>query len=122
MISIPVEEAMILAGLTEKLTLTPNQRENLHAMSEIIWVFGTYHKTGCELTRAFLTLLGGPPVHNNWVSAHDKSPDIFSSKPFSNWFPNPELSIITALPRYRHVHMIRMPLNVIVSAYRYHCE
>merc|ERR1712194_305769 len=46
--------------------------------------------------------------------------NIFSHEPFANYYFDPSIQIIRALPNYRFVHMVRNPANIIVSAYRYH--
>jgi len=80
------------------------------------WVYGTYHKTGCELVRGMgEKLLGEMPEYKFFSKQSD-----FSYLPFENWYYQPDMTVLHSLPDYRFVHMIRDPADLIVSAYRFH--
>lgn len=101
-----------------------NVDDNVIDVAPLSWVFGSYHKTGCQLALGICWVLGGNAANNIEESinhGHD-GPDLFNNKAWSNWFFEPDLDIITSLNQYRFVHMIRMPATLVVSAYRYHCQ
>lgn len=79
------------------------------------WVFGTYHKTGCIFVLQMCHCISGKDANH---VRHESEP--FSTKPFSNWFFNPDVDRIRLLPDYRFVHLIRNPSDLVVSAYRFH--
>jgi len=86
------------------------------AKEKMHWVWGTYHKTGCELARALLERMGGvmPHYHNF------EKPVDFSNLPFRNWYYQPDMQVLHSLSNYRFVHFVRDPADLIVSAYRFH--
>jgi len=82
------------------------------------WIYGTYHKTGCELIRGMCErLTGSMPEWRGFDGEAD-----FSHDPFTNWYYQPNITMIHGLPDYRFVHMIRDPADLIVSAYRFHTQ
>lgn len=95
-------------------------------VAPLTWVFGSYHKTGCQLTLGICWVLGGNAANNIEKSLYgddgDHTGPLFNNLAWSNWFFEPNLDVITKAGQYRFVHMIRMPAAAIVSAYRYHCH
>lgn len=93
-------------------------------LGRVTWVFGSYHKSGCELSRGFCFRLSGGPVHNVHQASHEIEGDptsMFDHMAFSDRFYEPDVGIIFKIPNYRFVHMIRMPASLIISAYHWHC-
>mmetsp|Transcript_8589 Transcript_8589/g.20211 ORF Transcript_8589/g.20211 Transcript_8589/m.20211 type:complete len:377 (-) Transcript_8589:37-1167(-) len=95
--------------------------QDMENLTEPVWIFGSYHKSGCELAESIIHKFSGVGSVN-WVGLSTKEHEVFSLDKFSNFFFEPNLSIIRLVPRYRLVHLIRDPSNIIVSAYRFHCK
>merc|ERR1719469_1784040 len=93
---------------------------------QTIFIFGAYHKTGCELAVSIMANLRHD--HNtddiNLVGdaidqEHNK---IFLAGKWDNFYYEPRLGILNLLPDFRLVHMVRDPVEIIVSAYRFHAQ
>lgn len=92
-------------------------------VAPLTWIFGSYHKTGCQLILGMCWVLGGNAANNIEDELHQgQGGPLFNNEAWSNWFFEPNLDIITKVHNYRFVHMIRYPAAAIVSAYRYHCH
>lgn len=93
------------------------------SIAPLVWLFGSYHKTGCQLALSLCWILGGHPAKNInteiFLGHHN---NLFDTHAFSDWYFEPNIDLILNVPHYRFVHMIRMPKEQIVSAYRYHCH
>jgi len=111
--------------LKDWTTFISEDQDPLHFKYNLTWVFGSYHKTGCELSQGICEELSGKKISKGLAQrVTEKERDGKDpTKPFNqgeNWYFEPELSVITQLPNYRFVHMIRDPSDMIVSAYHWH--
>lgn len=92
-------------------------------MHHLKWVFGAYHKTGCGLTLKLIKSLGGKCSLNRVRTAlkgQNGPRKAFDNEAFSNFYFSPQLDIVFKVPEFRFVHMIRMPAELLVSAYHWH--
>lgn len=89
-------------------------------MPGTILVFGSYHKSGTVLAQRLITVISAQKPQLVVHAIVNRSDDIFFSDPIINFYQEPNLNVIFALPSYRLVHMIRDPVRLVASAYRYH--
>jgi len=88
-------------------------------------VFGTYHKTGCEMILGMCYQMSGvTPVRTSEAVKNFSGDPVraFNHSAFGNWYFEPNSSIILQLPHYRFVHMIRKTEDMIVSSYHWHYQ
>jgi len=123
------DEAMLLSldslpfsAKTSSKSMSEEQYKNARSMHQKVIVFGSYHKTGTELVLTMIREFTGKPGGAYWnCAALGKGhPWVFTKDFMTNYYFNPAVPIIRVLPHYRFVHFIRDPLNLVVSAYRYH--
>jgi len=112
---------------TEKLT--DEQLDALQEQNDDIWVFAGYRKSGCHLARDILNHTASgcswnekatSSIHSPWEALDTGDRSVFTSMDFSNHFCNPDMNLLQATPRYRLVHIVRDPLELVASSYRYH--
>jgi len=114
--------------LKDWTTFISEDQHSLHLnKNHLTWVFGSYHKTGCELSLGICEELSGKKISETLAQRVTKKERDGKdpTKPFNqgeNWYFAPELSVITQLPNYRFVHMIRDPSAMIVSSYHWHWQ
>jgi len=106
--------------------VSSSQYEHAQSLRDAVWVFSSYHKTGTVLIQK---MLGAFNNHNYSAVWHvDKAlcegaAELFSNELWGNSYSHPAMPVIQkTLRKYRFVHFIRDPVNIIVSAYRYHTE
>mmetsp|Transcript_29960 Transcript_29960/g.54582 ORF Transcript_29960/g.54582 Transcript_29960/m.54582 type:complete len:420 (-) Transcript_29960:53-1312(-) len=99
------------------------QYDETSAMSEPVWIFSSYHKTGTVLIMKLIwALTGGKDAgfYHEVGPALCDGTTLFSSEPWSNAYSHPYMPVVRVLPNYQFVHFIRDPIHLVVSAYRYH--
>jgi len=116
---------------TDTVKLSDTQRSILKEKGDDTWVFASYRKSGCNLAENILrqTSTGcswdnnsRSVLHQPWEAIDAGDPEVFKDSDFSNHFCNPDMDVLQALPRYRLVHLVRNPVEVVLSSYRYHRE
>lgn len=93
---------------------------DLRALNVPTIVFGSYHKTGTVLANRIIVAITGNKPYRSLLAQVNGDDAIFKPPPIYNFYQEPSFNVIAALPRYRFVHMIRDPFEVVISAYRYH--
>lgn len=93
---------------------------------QTVFIFGAYHKTGCELAVNVMARLRHD--HNtddiNLVgdALEQEHTKVFLPGKWDNFYYEPRLGILNLLPDFRLVHMVRDPVEIVVSAYRFHAQ
>lgn len=104
------------------------KKYQLGNLRPLTWVFGSYHKTGCELSLGMCQALAGKrPIETairiqNMTNDNRPETDAFNHGAWGNWYFEPNVSIIMKLPDFRFVHMIRGPADLIVSSFHWHLQ
>mmetsp|Transcript_45105 Transcript_45105/g.107241 ORF Transcript_45105/g.107241 Transcript_45105/m.107241 type:complete len:463 (-) Transcript_45105:61-1449(-) len=109
--------------------LTKAQYHWTRSLDQPVWVFSAYHKTGTVLSWKIVNHINkyhhpGDDHNKLFNKVHhticDGDKKIFTKFVWSNVYGWPAMDVVHALPNYRLVHFIRDPVNLIISAFRYH--
>lgn len=89
------------------------------------WLFGAYHKTGCELIVNVMARLKNSSADDiNMVgdAISQNRDSVFKPGKWDNFFFGPRLGVMSLLPDFRMVHLVRDPVSIVLSAYRFHAS
>mmetsp|Transcript_57397 Transcript_57397/g.136429 ORF Transcript_57397/g.136429 Transcript_57397/m.136429 type:complete len:431 (+) Transcript_57397:103-1395(+) len=102
--------------------LNKEQYEWAKSLEGPVWVFSAYHKTGTALSWKILHGMkqDSSPLNKVHATICDGGRRIFHNDEWSNAYDWPVIDVVRVLPNYRLVHFIRDPVNLIMSAFRYH--